>query len=376
LILAAVCGDAGGAAAVAPVIEALQRRKLATVRLLAYRQACDLWVQRGLAFETIPDHFPAAATEVLRQVAPAVLLTGTSMNPLMHESRFIEAARDLGIPSIAVLDSWVNYSERFRLPEGHRRTLPDRIAIMDERAMREMIAEGFDPAIIVVTGQPAFDDLTAYRVAFSAERRRQVRARFGVGDGDLMALFVSQPFSVLYGTSADSAYLGFDEHSVLRLLTRSLEHVAMVQTRSITLVVRLHPREDDGSHGVLISDHVRIVTSSGGDGREEALGADLVTGMNSALLIEACYLQCVTMSLQPGLRRPDILPTNQLGVSRAVYEAEEMTAAVEQFLIDGPTRANVRNRLQTFAPLGDATARIIGLINELTESRRRSGLST
>src|SRR5439155_26814133 len=111
---------------------------------------------------------------------------------LMHESRFVEAARTLAIPSIAVLDSWVNYAQRFPVR-------PDCIAVMDEHAKADLIAEGFDARALVVTGQPATDDLCAFSRAFDDDQRRQWRNRLGAERDGLLVLFVSQPFLAMYG---------------------------------------------------------------------------------------------------------------------------------------------------------------------------------
>jgi len=68
------------------------------------------------------------------------------------------------------------------------------------------------------------------------------------------------------------------------------------------------------------------------------MAADLVVGMNTELLVEACYLGCITLSLQPGLRHPDRLPTNRLGFSRAVYQENEIKPALLELLLNEKSR--------------------------------------
>jgi hypothetical protein len=359
-----VCGDAGGAAAVAPVIQSIRRTR--ELRAFAYGPACDVWQRRSIPFERVPDALSTVdAAQRLRESHAAALVTGTSVNPLMHESRFVEAARTLAIPSIAVLDSWVNYRQRFPVR-------PDRIAVMDEHAKADMIAEGFDPRALVVTGQPASDDLCEFGRAFDDAQRRQWRERLGAARDGLLVLFVSQPFSTMYGGRESPASLGFDEHLVLRLLVDALERVAAAHGRPITLVVRPHPREKGRTAAALPGDRVRIVFSSEGCGREAALAADLVVGMSSALLVDACYLQRITISLQPGLRGRDILPTNAIGVSRAVFDDAGVTPAVEELLVDESARARAASRLRTFVPAGDATERVVALIKDMAAQHQTS----
>jgi hypothetical protein len=284
----------------------------------------------------------------------------------MIENQFIAAARGIPIPSLAVLDSWLNYSNRLSGSGGRLDYLPDRIAIMDKRAQVEMVAEGFDPARLVVTGQPAFDNIVRSREQFTSAHRQALRGQWGVGESERVVLFASQPLSVLYGTDpANPAYMGFYEHTVLPRLVAALEAIATDSGRAVALVVRPHPREDRGWLEGLRSAAVRIVVSSEGDPREAALSADLVTGMNSVLLMEACYMRCLAVSLQPGLRRTDVLPTNRWGFSRAVYREEDIKPVIEQMLLDQETRLAAQARLVSLQPPNGATQRVVNLVYEM-----------
>ena len=57
------------------------------------------------------------------------------------------------------------------------------------------------------------------------------------------------------------------------------------------------------------------------------------------LLVEACLLGCVVLSLQPGLRLADALPTNRWGVSQGVYYEKDIEPALESLLFDEQVRA-------------------------------------
>ncbi|GAC1454510.1 MAG: hypothetical protein PVSMB1_03650 [Gemmatimonadaceae bacterium] len=375
MLIAAVCGDAGGAEAVAPVLAALEESESATMHALAYGQARDVWGRRRVIFEAIDEAISArSAADVLRRWSTSLLLTGTSMNSAMLEARFVEAARDLAIPSVAVLDAWVNYKARFATDDNGRPLLPDRIAIMDERARSEMIAAGFDPSRLVVTGQPAFDDLPLRRASFTESDRNRMREKLGVGKDRLLVLFASQPLSAIYGNGdLRTPLFGFDEIGVLRSLVGALERIASRVSRSITLLVRPHPRENFRLLATVTSDQIEIILSSEGEGRDAALAADLVTGMNSALLLEACYMRCVTVSVQPGLLHNDILPTNDSGLSHPVYDAAQLEPTIERFLLDEHARFAAREELRGLSPSGDAARRVVELVHDmLRESEGRS----
>lgn len=372
-LVVVVCGDAGGAAAVVPVVEVLRAEGEVPIRSLAYRQACDLWAQRGLLFETLDECLSLDdVSETLRRSAASLLLTGTSVNQVMLENRFLKAAREISIPSVAVLDFWSNYTERFSDQEGRLTCVPDRIAVMDEQARSDMIAEGFDPSRLIVTGQPAFDDLIQTRMQFTGAQKCDVRAQLGISDNELFILFASQPLSALYGTdTANPLYPGFSEQAVLSSLVEALERIADESGRAIALVVRPHPREDREWLTSVQSARIRIVISSEGGSRNVVMAADLVSGMNSVLLLEACYLGCVTVSLQPGLRVADTLPTNRLGLSHGAHRTSEIKPVIEQLLLDTETRAAALERLQTFKPTSDAAQRVAQLVHLMLKGWER-----
>lgn len=368
-----VCGDVGGATAVAPVVEVLRAEGKVAVRALAYRQACEVWARRGLLFETLEENLSlAAVSSTLCHSDALLLLTGTSLNPVMLENRFLKAAYEVAIPSVAVLDFWSNYTERFRDRDSGLTCVPDRIAIMDERALADMVVEGFDSSRLIVTGQPAFDDLIQTRMQFTSAQKRDVRALLGIRDDELFILFASQPLSTLYGTDpANPLYPGFSEQAVLRSLVVALERIADESGKAIALVVRPHPREDREWLTSVQSPRIRVVISSEDESRNVVMAADLVSGMNSVLLLEACYLGCVTVSLQPGLRVADTVPTNRLGLSYAAYRTSDIKPVVEQLLLDTETRAAALKRLQTFKPIADAAQRVAQLVYLMLKNHER-----
>jgi hypothetical protein len=366
-LVAVVCGDAGGAAAIAPVIDMLRSEGRVSVRPLAYRQAGECWTPRLFPFERLDDQLTIAdARGLLGQPRAALLLWGTSVNGAMLEHTFLEAAREVGIPSLGLLDAWVNYVERFSAGARRLDCVPDRIAVMDESARMEMVREGFDPALLTVTGQPAFDSLNEWRTNFTDARRQDLRARWGVEERELAVLFASQPMHELYGHDGeDPRHFGYDERSVISVLVSTLDEIAAESNRSIVLILRPHPREDDGWLRAVRSARIRVAVSREGDARDAALAADVVTGMSSALLLEACYLHCLVVSVQPNLRRPDVLPTNRAGLSHPVYRAGDAKGILKALLLDEKAQAAARERLRALTPVGGAASRVVELVYEM-----------
>ncbi len=366
-VVVAICGDPGGANAVAPVIEALRREGRVNVHALAYQQARMQWLKRNLTCEEIPEDMTCiAAAKRLRLSKALLLLTGTSVNPVELEKQFIAAAHETGIPSLAVLDFWSNYRRRFSDVEDHLVYLPDRIAVMDERARDEMIAVGFEPIRLIITGQPALDDLAKLKTQFNSKRRHAIIDALSVAPDELFVLFVSQPMSILNGADAiNPHYYGYTEKTVLSSLTAALDQIAEEHNQKIALVIRPHPRESDEFLDKLDYHTIRMLVYTEGKAYDLAMAADLVIGMNTILLMEACYLGCITVSIQPGLRLPDPLPTNLWGISRAVYNEGEIKPVVEQMLLDDQVRASAQARLSYLRPDNDATRRVTDLVYQM-----------
>jgi hypothetical protein len=358
----AIAGDAGGARALAPVLEVLGQDPRVSLRVLAYRAAPSVWATRDVRFEAVEEDASAARLAGILDRPPALLLTATSYPPGL-ELHLTAAARTRRVRSAALLDFWSNYAERFRLADGGR-VLPDRILVMDDQARDEMLAEGFEAGLLLITGQPALGELGAWRSRFSDARRREIRDAVGAEDRPLV-VFVSQPLSQIYG-SGRIPELGYDEHTVLRLLAERLQRLALRMDRRLALAVKLHPRDVPAPLPVTDDRRLRIRTSGDVDGRDLVMAADLVVGMNSELLVEACALGGVTLSLQPGLKGSDMLPTNRRGLSRAVYDAADVEPALAALLFDEGTRASLRTRLAAFLPDPRAAVRVTEAVLAMT----------
>src|SRR5438876_2230535 len=269
-----IAGDPGGAAAVGPVLELL-RQEGRPLHALASRQAVANWRSRGLEVDELPHSTNLEqAQRYLCELRADVLLSATSDNGVNLEKPFIAAARRLGIPSLAVLDHWMNYRLRFTNEKGELVFLPDRIAIMDEQAREEMLAEGLDAGRLAVTGQPAFDELASLRRSTTPQQRQAVRQLLGVSPDERMVLFASEPISTMCGTEpSQPLYPGYTERTVLRDLAAALGRIAERRTEKIVLVVRPHPLDNPESLRLSANPPLRLVVDSRGQGREVVLAA-------------------------------------------------------------------------------------------------------
>lgn len=358
-----VAGDPGGANAVAPVIEEFNRDGCSKIIPYAYNEAVGLWESRGINVTALPDNCTIQDINgIIQRIRPDLLLTATSYNSKHYENYFIFAANREGIRSVALLDYWNNYWIRFRDSTGTT-FLPNLIAVMDERARVEMIGEGFDPASLIVTGHPAYDDLNVWRERFDAEKREKIRADLGVQKDHLLVLFASEiQYSV---TAGEQLYPGYTNVEIITRLIAVLDEISTETGQGITLLIRPHPREDQRMFEGLRGEGIDLIVSGSHHGRDIVLTADLVTGMTTNLMVEACYLGCIVLSLQHQPLLGDPLITNRLGVSKVVYNKKDFKPAVQEVLMDSVVREQMRQRLQAFQADGMATSRVITIIHKM-----------
>lgn len=348
----AVAGDAGGARAVLPVIRALVRAGV-SVECRAYAAATAVWRAAGLA-SADPRGSDLAGVDGL--------VLGTTVGPEQLEPEYVRSAADRGIRSVSIVDAWVSYRERFLARDGLVHW-PDRIAVADDEMRDGVIAAGAPRDRVVVTGQPAFDDLAPLATPEGREAARaRVRAALGVAATELLVLFASQPLHQLHTV----AQLGFDDRAVLGDVIRALHRVLVDHGRTALLVVKLHPREmSDPPPGPEISgDGLRAIVL-GNDRiapRELAAAADLVVGMSSILLVEACFVRTPALSYQPELRAADPLPTNRRGWSRAVTRRSDLEPAIAEELLDPASRQARQKVLANARVDGHAAGRVAKIV--------------
>lgn len=348
----AVAGDAGGARALLPVIIELRSRGV-EVDARAYAAATAIWTAAGLR--------PHPARPIDIGGADRVVL-GTTVGPEQHELEYLAAAQAARIPVVSIVDSWVHYRERFTSSTGEVRW-PDHVAVADEEMRDGVVAQGAPRGRVVVTGQPAFDELAPLSTAEGrADARAFVSSAFGISSGGTLVLFASQPLHQLYAPEE----LGFDDRAILGEVVTDLVGVMEARARSADLVVKLHPREMADPPPVPRSPgpavRIHVAPDDRLPARVLAAAADLVVGMSSILLVEACLLGTPAISYQPGLRLPDALPANRRGWTRAVRDRGALAAALDGELYDDAARTARHVALATAHVDGGSAGRVADVV--------------
>lgn len=369
-IIIAVSGDPGGANAVAPVIKLLQKDARFQTILYAYRQGFEIWKKNGFHVHNLSEtNIKSTISDIYSTYQPNLILCGTSFNGINWERLFIKHARKNSIPSLAILDFWTNYSSRFWDSKEGEMNTPDFIVVMDKLARDDMILEGFDPSILLVMGNPAYDNLLEWRLKWTIDIREEIRENYNVGPDDFLVLFASQPLSTLYGDDPSSPlYPGYTEKTVIPILINALTALqTMMYKKKIILIIRPHPREKLSDYSQYVSPAFQVVISDNDEVRDIIMTADLITGMSSAVLLEAVYLSKSVVSIQPNLCLADPLPCNRMGLSRGIFLEKDLIKELSIIITAKSNSVVDINEFQDFFPDGNASHRILNHIYQVMD---------
>jgi hypothetical protein len=325
--------DPGGTNAVLPLIEPLRVRGNDVV---VYGKDAALSIYRRLNVDCadIRDAVPLGTEDetdrFVRELGPDLILTGTSSEDFT-ERHLWKAAEKTGIASFAVLDQWTNYRLRL-VPEGddpanagakeRELILPSFFFIMDELAKAEMSALGIDRKRLVVTGQPFFDYIRRTGGKFAAREIEGLRRDLTGNRGGMVFVFASQPITSIHrqnGMAED--HWGYTEKTVLKSLVTCLGRLVEDLEARLTLVIRLHPKDEPDAYQDVLStcpQPVNVTFDRETDSTLLLKAADLVIGMFSMVLLEAAILETPFISVQIGLKRENPLILDRIGLTRSI----------------------------------------------------------
>ena len=309
----------GSANALVPHILALRDLEEMTLEVFSAPSAQPVFHSHGIETQLAPEQVPKEGWDAWLAGCD-LLLTGTSFPPDL-ENALWSCARRRDVPTVAVLDQWMDYALRFQR-DGNIKTaaLPDLIAVIDEVAVREMVALGFPESRLFIAGLPYLED-----IAPLPDREPPLKlAR------ELRVLFASEP------THLSSGH-GYTEHEALATLLGALRKV--LPDREVAVLCKLHPRHEPEAEArakacarPFLSPGLRLEVCREGRSRNLIAASDLVAGMSSMMLLEAARMNVPVVSIQPHLQGADPCYLSRVGlIKTAVSEAllvEELRAAL------------------------------------------------
>ncbi|MGD9057372.1 MAG: hypothetical protein PVJ41_10085 [Desulfobacterales bacterium] len=262
-----------------PVSKALKYSKMAN-RILAKPRVFHLLkrIERRIP----PD---PAILGWLKAQCPDVVIASPYIVPRTGEIEYIQAARALDIPTIAIVLSWDNLTTK-----GTFHIMPDAVLVWNEALLKEAMAFHDVPQDrILITGAPVFD--------FWFEMRSTLDyASFC----DKVGINAKQPF-VLYLCS--SKYISGDETAFVKAFAKALRYVK--DTQKTRILVRPHPLNAAIWQG--IEDELITVWPQNAfwvdtpeakqDYYHSIYHSRAVIGVNTSAIIEAaiCDRPCVTI---------------------------------------------------------------------------------
>ncbi|CAK0778741.1 hypothetical protein CCP3SC1_990005 [Gammaproteobacteria bacterium] len=321
----------GSAAALAPVVRALREGAGISCLVFGLEHAAQSWAMLGVTAQTVTSF--TEAQPYLAAVQPSMLLTGTSFDAV-GDGQFWNWAREQGIPSVAFVDHWINYHQRFSSsPDCPFDCLPGQIAVIDALMARRLIEAGCPEERIIITGHPGWDEFIQRR-GYRALGLRQKLA----GDSTLI-LFASEPLARFYGSMGSCNGLGYTERDALTLLFNVLETIAEVRKENYTVAVKPHPREDPlALTDLFVTTHGRVQAKLvEGNRIELASAAEVVVGISSLLLYESALMGRPVVALQPGRVGPSDLVDHHPGILLATDHQQAISALMQALTGEMPT---------------------------------------
>jgi len=366
----------GGANAIVPVIKRLSDEKKVDVITVGHQYSEKIFEAAGIPYKKITDYglkdVSSGSMDALIQTeAPRLVLTGTSAqdenNKDVIEQTVTLAANKQNVLTLAVLDFWGNYSMRFNdIYTGEKfKFLPDKIAIMDQYAMKDMLSEGFNKNRLAITGNPHFDNLESKAKAFTSSEKQGIRERIGLTT-EIIFFYAANAWK------KGMKDLGYWDLDNIQLINEAISELSDDQKNKIGVAIKLHPRvpsEDLDAITNYLNTHpsnqIKLVTGIGS--QELVLASDLTFTPFSTVGIEAVYMGKPCISLQPGLTGHDFLSI--LTKNRIIpvgYTKQECKDLVKRAIVNEHYRKkDLVSKASTFRTDGKATERVTNLVYDL-----------
>lgn len=244
--------------------------------------------RNSLPFTPIDD-----AALQLQTLRPDALLFGTGWQE-KYERPYVTYCKEYNIPTVAFLDHWSNYRERFGYPEQNwKQNCGDFTAVSDQKALN-LATQLHLPHPIELP------NLYLQKLIRDAKTKT-----ITVTDN---LLFLSEPTdAVAKQTYEDENYWGFTQYTALEDI---LKHFQRFGCSGLT--IRLHPSETSSGFKKIIKKypHVRVQIN---DARtfeltDQLLRAKIIVGFDTMALYTAALLGKTVLSYLPSSNRAFLLP--------------------------------------------------------------------
>ena len=213
----------------------------------------------------------------------------------------IRISRESGLPSIAIVEHWSWFRERFFV-DGIP-VLPDLILVNDSIALNLAIEAGLPPNILKVAGNPVLENLANSQ----PKRSREIK----LAEQSKTVVFVSESLAAEKAVGL-LPRMRFTEYDVLNAILRYRDPLDRV-------IVKLHPAENLTKYSHFGPDIEMLGQTSI---QELAEISDVVIGLGSMLLLELAALGCPVINVEFNER--DSFVGASIGATYPVQSLEEI----------------------------------------------------
>ena len=266
--VAIVCHDAGGAEIVSSLIKSYDLKFKFALSGPAKKIFCNKIVIKKIF----------SINDVLKK--SNILLCGTSL-PVNIEMQAVQIAKEKGILTVAVLDHWINYRERFLYM--NRLIKPDEVWVVDEKAS-QIAKKTLKDFNIKLMKNPFKQEVIQRLEKYRREKRHNIKIAQAQN-----ILYVTEPTSwaanIKYG---NERHWGYTEIEALEYF---LEKVQKIAPRIKNLLIRPHPieREEKYRKYKNFSNEFNIFISAKNNLYKDIMNSDLIFGCNSMAMVVATW---------------------------------------------------------------------------------------
>ena len=224
------------------------------------------------------------------------------------EFNALKLARGVGKRSVAFLDHWVNYRERFS--RSGVTVLPDEIWVGDVIA-EAMVKETFPTTPVALIENPYLQDVR--KALYEYKKDRSPRLDF------ISILYVCEPISIhAMLRHGDARFWGYVENDALRYF---LSNILVLGKPIERILIRPHPSESIDKYN-WIQHEFKLPIQFGGTRSllEEIADSDVVAGCESMAMVVALLANKKVISCIPPGGRPCVLPHGEIACLQNILE--------------------------------------------------------
>lgn len=242
---------------------------------------------------TLPFISISDATQQLETLKPDALFFGTGWQEKV-ERPYVTYCKKHAIPTVAFLDHWSSYRERFGYPyEEWGKNCGNFTAVHDEKA--------FELATVLKLPRPiALPNLYLKKLVEDAKEKKITPTQ--------NLLFLSEPTdAVAKQMHGDENYWGFTQYTALEDI---LKHFERFECAGLT--IRLHPSETSSGFKKILKKypHIRVQINDARtfDLTHQLLSAKIILGFDTMALHTAALMGKSVISYLPSKNRDFLLP--------------------------------------------------------------------